>query len=131
MDVEWSDRIHEACLAANTHLKTATKTTPFRLMFGRDFNPANLFRASNIEFDEQHSSSEDGTIVELEVNEDIYDPPVNSNEWIKDMDLSRTSECQDARTNIVQGQARQKQIFDAKVQRNRYFDLHLRGSYRS
>ena len=47
------------------------------------------------------------------------------------MDLSHTSECQDARTNIIQGQARQKQIFDAKVQRNRYFDLHLRGSYRS
>ena len=81
MDVEWSDRIHDACLAANTHLKTATKTTPFRLMFGRDFNPAYLFRASNLEFDEQHSSSEDGTIVvELEVNEDTYDLPMNSNE---------------------------------------------------
>ena len=48
-------------------------------MFGRNFNPAYLFLACDIEFDEQHSSSEDDTAVELNENEDTYLPPVNPN----------------------------------------------------
>ena len=119
MNVEWPDRIYEACLAANTHLKKATKTTPFRLMFGRDFNPAYLFRASNIEV-EECSSSEDEAILESETYESIYDPPINANDWMEDMDSCRNSECEVSQKNIIQDQARQKRIFDAKVQRNRY-----------
>ena len=92
---------------------------PFRLMFGRDFNLVYLFWASNIEV-EECSSSEDEAIFESETYENIYEPSINANHWIEDMDSCRISECEVARENIIQDQARQKRIFDAKVQRNRY-----------
>ena len=116
-DIEWPNKLHEACLAANTHFKRALKTTPFKLMFGRDFNPAYLFRANNIEFEEEPTN--DDISIESDTNESNYDPPVNSNEWIDDIDSCRSADYQLARSNIRQDQARQKLIFDAKVQRNR------------
>ena len=117
-NVEWPDRTQEACLAANTHLKKATKTTPFRLMFGRDCNPVYLFRASDIQVGEEYS--EDDPLVEPNTDENSYDIPVDRDEWMKDMDSSRDAERQVARMNIVQEQARQKDIFDAKIHRSRY-----------
>ena len=116
-DIEWPNKLHEACLAANTHFKRALKTTPFKLMFGRDFNPAYLFRANNIEFEEEPTN--DDISIESDTNESNYDPLVNSNEWIDDIDSCRSADYQLARSNIRQDQARQKLIFDAKVQRNR------------
>ena len=104
-DVEWPEKIKEACLAANTHFKKAPKSTPFRLMFGRDFNPAYLFRANNIEFEEVHSSDISD---ESAKNESNYDPLINSSEWIEMIDSSRSTECELARSNIQQDQARQK-----------------------
>lgn len=90
-------------------------------MFGRDFNPAYLFQACNVEVEESgDSNSEDETVIEPETHEGIYDPPMNADEWMENLDSCRNSECEVARTNIAQDQARQKQIFDAKVQRNRY-----------
>ena len=44
-EIEWADKLHAALLAANTHFKRALKSTSFKVMFGRDFNPAYLFRA--------------------------------------------------------------------------------------
>ena len=117
-NIEWPDRIHEACLAANTHLKRATNTTPFRLMFGRDCNPVYLFRASDIQFEEEYS--EDDSLIEHNTDENSFDIPVDPDEWIKDMDSNRNAERQVARTNIVQEQARQKIIFDAKIHPDRY-----------
>ena len=95
----------------------ALKSTPFRLMFGRDFNPAYLFRANSIEFEEVHSSDISD---ESAKNESNYDPLINSSEWIEMNDSSRSTECELARSNIQQDQARQKIIFDSKVQRNRF-----------
>ena len=86
-------------------------------MFGRDFNPAYLFRANNIEFEEEPTN--DDISIESDTNESNYDPLVNSNEWIDDIDSCRSADYQLARSNIRQDQARQKLIFDAKVQRNR------------
>ncbi|KAI6660703.1 hypothetical protein LOD99_10314 [Oopsacas minuta] len=84
IDVEWPERIYEACLAANTHLKNAIKTTPFRLMFGRDFNPVYLFQTNNIEVEVYtDSNSEDDAVIEPETQESIFDPSIDANEWIE------------------------------------------------
>ncbi|KAI6648072.1 hypothetical protein LOD99_8275 [Oopsacas minuta] len=122
MDVERPEWIYEACLAANTHLKNAIKTTPFRLMFGRDFNPAYLFQAINIEVEEyNYSNSKDDVVIEPETQESIFDPSIDANERIEDLDSCRKAEWEVARTNIIHDQARQKRIFDARVQLNRYY----------
>ena len=86
-------------------------------MFGRDFNPAYLFRARNSEFEEDHTT--DNVAVESDTNENVYDPPVDSNDWITEIDSRRNAQRQSALTNIHQDQARQKLTFDLKVQRNR------------
>ncbi|KAI6655730.1 hypothetical protein LOD99_1872 [Oopsacas minuta] len=65
-----ADLIHEACLAANTHVKTATTTTPFKLMFGRDCNPVYLFRPSNVEIEKYF---EDEPLMVQEASESSYD----------------------------------------------------------
>ena len=80
-------------------------------MFGRDFNPAYLFQACNVEVEESgDSNSEDETVIEPETHEGIYDPPMNADEWMENLDSCRNSEYEVARTNIAQDQARQKQI---------------------
>ena len=115
-DIEWPDKIHEACLAANTHFKRALKSILFKLMFGRDFNPAYLFRR-NSDFEEDQST--DDVSIESDTNQNVYDPPVDSNEWIPEIDSRRNAQRQLALNNIHQDQARQKLTFDSKVQRNR------------
>ena len=85
-------------------------------MLGRDFNPTYLFRARNSEFEED---STDDVSVESDTNENVYDPPLDSNDWITEIDSRRNAQRQLALTNIHQDQARQKLTFDSKVQRNR------------
>ena len=118
-DVEWPDRTQEACFAANTHLKKATKATPFRLMFGRDFNPAYLFHASNADMDD-YTTSEDEPLIEDETNECIYEPAEDPDEWTEIKDNQRNVDIEVASNNIRQEQTRQKRVYDNKVQQNRY-----------
>ena len=116
-DIEWPEKLHAACLAANTHFKRALKSTPFKLMFGRDFNSAYFFRARNMELEEDQLT--DDVSIESDTIENIYDPPVDTNDWIPEIHSRRSAQRQLALINIQQDQARQKPTFDSKVQRNK------------
>ena len=98
-------------------------------MFGRDCNPAYLFSTSGLELDGNSSSDHAIENNDSERSENSYTVPSDSLEWIESMDSHRNSDYGNARTNILQDQARQKQIFDAKIHRKRFVFLLYKLKY--
>ena len=52
-DRDWTTNLQPAALAANIQFKRSTRYTPFCLMFGRDFDSANLLNLTNSSTDPQ------------------------------------------------------------------------------
>ena len=67
----------------------------------------------------EEDKSNDHVSIKSDTIGNIYDPPVDTNDWIPEIDSRWSAQRQLALINFQQDQARRKLTFDSKVQRNR------------
>ena len=125
-DVEWTEKLQPAVLAANTQVKRSTGHTPFYLMFGRDSDSSNLLNlitSTSKSSPTPEDNIEDASDLEIpHIATEAVDPfevPNDDNEWMKVIDETRMIDRNFAIASIKEEQKTQKRIFDRKVKRNR------------
>ena len=125
-DVEWTEKLQPAVLAAITHVKRSSGHTPFYLMFGRDYDSSNLLNlitSTSKSSPSPEDNIEDASDLEIPHTAteagDPFEVPNDDNEWMTVIDETRTIDRNFAIASIKEEQKTQKRIFDRKVKRNR------------
>ena len=112
---EWPTMLQSAVLSANSNRKRATGFSSFYLMFGREFNHLPLLRYLNSNY-----------TTTMSVDEKDADQLVeDSNSWTVELEQSRAKDRDNARCNIHFEQAKQKRLYNLKVETKRLLKFLL------
>ena len=103
---EWPTMLQSAVLSANSNRKRATGFTSFYLMFGREFSHLPLLRYLN------SNDTTTTSVYEKDADQLVED----SSSWTVELEQSRAKDRDNARCNIHFEQAKQKRLYNLKVE---------------
>ena len=138
-DNEWPNKLQAAAHAANTQFKRSLGYTPFRLMFGSEYDSSDFLNILATSFDKE-STSDDSTMlscnenvlatehtVPVDIDETnsskIY--PTPNHEWHTSLEEDRRVVTKSAQMNVRKEQTRQKRILTVELNTTGKFNQKL------